>query len=488
MIKRADTRPRTRQTGKASLWSAWTADERGAVTVMVALTITGLLAMFALAIDLSALFDARSEAQRAADAAALAGASAFLEYQQDYARSVAIERAMELATSNEIRNALIQPEDVTVSVNLDSATVRAQIRRDGVPTWFARLIGFDEVAVAAEATAWAGEAGAAQCVKPFAIPDMWEETNDDANHNRIWDEAERWRYDPGAGDRYVPYSGPGGGSSETGYGSNWRDGYSDGQGRTYAADYGRRITVKTTDPQQTIMPSFFLPWVLPPDPNQPACGATRDPGTGSGGGGDDGGSDGDDGDGNGTGPGNGQGSGWFNWVERRGGLGGSPGGGAGNGAGGGSAGGGTGQDDGMGRGAARYRQNICSCNASIIDLDTEYVIEPGNMVGPTYQGVQTLIQQDPDAYWDDRTGTVVSEYGMDSPRVITVALFNPAEISKPGRQSIRFNNFARVFIEEQESPRDPVTGRMLYYVSGVGQGARSGATTGSLVRTLQLIR
>ncbi|NIP56718.1 MAG: hypothetical protein GWO00_01460, partial [Gemmatimonadetes bacterium] len=91
--------------------------------------------------------------------------------------------------------------------------------------------------------------------------------------------------------------------------------------------------------------------------------------------------------------------------DRRGGLGGAPPGGGqdnnpdGNGGGGGE----VGRDDGEGRGAARYRRNICSCNASVIDLDTEYMIEPGNMVGPTYQGVQTLIDQDPGAYWDDVT-------------------------------------------------------------------------------------
>jgi hypothetical protein len=102
--------------------------------------------------------------------------------------------------------------------------------------------------------------------------------------------------------------------------------------------------------------------------------------------------------------------------------------------------------------------------------------------------VQMLIDLDPDAYWDDRSNTVVSKYGMDSPRVITVALFHPGEISKPGRQYIRFNNFARLFIEEQGSPQDPVTGRMLYYVAGLGSAGRGDQTTGSLVRVLQLIR
>jgi hypothetical protein len=123
----------------------------------------------------------------------------------------------------------------------------------------------------------------------------------------------------------------------------------------------------------------------------------------------------------------------------------------------------------------------------VINLDTEYLIEPGNMVGPTYQGVQGLIAQDPGAYWDDVSNTVVSRYGMSSPRLVTVALFDPGAITSPGRQYLRFNNFARVFIEEQSSMQDPVTGRFLYYVPGVGTG-REGRTTGSLVRVLQLIR
>jgi hypothetical protein len=474
--------PRVRRARRVISWPAWASDERGSATVMVALSITGLLALLALGIDLGALFNARSEAQRAADAAALAGASAFLEFQQESARGVAMDRAMKFATSNSIRGTPIAPEDVTIVVNVDSSTVRAQVRRNSVDTWFARLFGVESVAVGAEATAWAGEAGAAQCVKPFAIPDLWDEKTQDLNQNRIWDEGERWRYDPASGDRYDRYSGPGGAPTETGYGSSWRNGYADAQGRTYAGDYGRRITVKVTDPRETMTPSFFLPWVLPPDPNQATCGSTSRPGgPGSGGGG------GDNGDDPSPPPGGGQGNGagWSKWVERRGDLGapppGPPSAPPGNG-------GGTSRDDGQGRGAARYRQNICSCNASIIDLDTEYLIEPGNMVGPTFHGLQTLIDEDPNAYWDDRSNTLVSEYGIDSPRVITVALFHPEEVSTPGRQYIRFNNFARIFVEAQASPQDPVTGRLLYYVPGVGAAGRSGGTTGSLVRTLQLIR
>ncbi|MEX2471534.1 MAG: pilus assembly protein TadG-related protein [Gemmatimonadota bacterium] len=493
------------QNERKTLWRRWRSDQRGSVSVIVALSMSALLALLALGIDLGALFDARSEAQRAADAAALAGASAFLDFQQAQAHQAAVSRATEFATGNEIRSEPIAVEDVSVAVDVGASTVRARVRRNGVPTWFARLVGIDSVDIGAEATAWAGSAGAAQCVKPFAVPDMWEERSDDLNGNRLWDDGERWSYDPGSGDRYAGHSGGGGGVDETGYGSGWRDGRVDADGNRFDGDYGRRITIKVTNPRDAFVPSFFLPWVLPGDDGQASCGVGG-PGGGNGGGGNgngggDGGSGGSepDGDGDATEPpgeGNGGGLGWLKWWEKREDLGVPSGGGGGNGGGaGGAGGGGTSGGTGGGvrrvdgpRGAAAYRRNICSCNRSVIDLDSEYLIEPGNMVGPTHQGVNTLIAQDPDAYWDDRTGTVVSEYGMDSPRVVTVGLFNPGEITRPGRQYIRFNNFARVFIEEQESRQDPVTGRFLYYVRGAGLAGRAGETTGSLVRVLQLIK
>ena len=447
-------------------------DQQGGVAVMVAISMTALMAVLALGIDYGALLDARSEAQRAADAAALAGASAFLEYEAGAARSEAIRRAVDFATQNDIRNEAIRPEDVSVWVNTDSTTVRAAVRREGISTWFARMFGVDQVNIGAEATAWAANAGAAQCLKPFAVPDLWEETSDDTNGNRIWDQGERWSFDPQSGDRYEPYSGSGSDWNETGYGSSFRDRSSDGQGRAFDGDYGRRITLKVTRPQDTFVPSFFFPWVVPEDPDQPECGES--PGGGGGGGGG-GAQDPDD-----LPPG--QGGGLLKWREKRGEL------GVDNDRGPQDPnGGGGGRDDGRGRGAAAYRRNICSCNNSIVDLDTEYLIEPGNMVGPTFQGVQSLIEQDPTAYWDDRTNAVVSDFGWDSPRIVTVALFDPSEINKPGRQYVQFNNFALVFIEEQADRQDPVTGRFLYYARGVGR-TREGQTTGSLVRVLQLIR
>src|SRR5262249_38100143 len=54
-------------------------DQGGQTIAIVALSMVSLLAMAALAIDLTTLYVARGEIQRAADSAALAGAKAFVD-------------------------------------------------------------------------------------------------------------------------------------------------------------------------------------------------------------------------------------------------------------------------------------------------------------------------------------------------------------------------------------------------------------------------
>jgi hypothetical protein len=382
----------------------------------------GVLAALALAIDLGMLFTARAEAQRAADAAALAAASAFQEFDPALAVAPARARAFEYAEKNHIRGALITAPEVTVQVETDKRLVRVWVRRDSLPTWFARLVGVPFAPVGAMA-AQASEGGSAKCLKPFALPDIWYDADNDANGNRLWDQGEGWSFDQSQGDRYLPYTGPDGSPDETGYGSAWRDSY-DPSG--VKGDYGREIQLKYTDPNSdfVLAPSMFLPWRLPTDSDQPEC----------------------------------------------------------------TFGGGSGDT-----GAAVYRRNICSCNASSVQLGTPYDIEPGNMLGPTAQGVKELIDEDPGARWSPSAnsgqGAVEnSAWGdnwLSSPRVVRVAMFDPTQVITSGMQSITFNNFGLFFIEQQLSSKDPVVGRFLYYVDGDGQGP--GPTKGSLVLVLRLV-
>jgi Putative Flp pilus-assembly TadE/G-like len=392
--------------------------ERGATLVLVAVALTALFGFLALAIDLGMMYVAHNDAQRAADAAALAGASAFINYQGNDAVAPARQRALEYALRNTFQNGPIDSANVAITVIPESSKVGVYIHRDSVPTLFARVLGIRTVPIGAFAAAQADQAGAAKCLKPFAVPDIWNDANGDVNHNHLWDNNETWTYGDNPGDYYAPYSGPGGSPTETGYGSGFRDLTS-----PYTGDYGRDIKIKVTNPQdvQAPSPGIFLPWRLPPDPSQEQC----------------------------------------------------------------AQGGGGGQSS----GAATYRRNICACNNSSVTLGTDYEIETGNMVGPTWQGVGDLINEDPNAVWDDATKSVKgSSYGdgwLNSPRIIKIALFAPGQITKSGMQTIQFNNFGLMFIEAQKSNKDPVTGRFLYYVSGSGD---PGSTTGSLVKVLQLVK
>ena len=230
---------------------------RGVALPLVAVALMALLAMCALAIDLGMAFTARSEAQRVADAAALAGGSAYLDFTLANVTQPATDRAFEYALRNTVRNVAVDSSEVTVQVIPDSMKIRVWVARQALPTWFARILGVDAVDVGAMAAAQAFQAGEARCLKPFALPDLWHDVvDDDDPQNRMWDPGEEWQFEPLDGDYYLPYGGQDETAYDTGYGSLWR-----GADR----DYGRQILIKVSDPQDEHQPapSIFLPWRIP---------------------------------------------------------------------------------------------------------------------------------------------------------------------------------------------------------------------------------
>ncbi len=77
-------------------------------------------------------------------------------------------------------------------------------------------------------------------------------------------------------------------------------------------------------------------------------------------------------------------------------------------------------------GGAWYDANIAGCNHSFYHWGDLLVQEPGNMMGPTVQGISNLVAQDPGAYWDSIQGKVVSQqFGNHSPRVFPIPLYDP---------------------------------------------------------------
>ena len=77
-------------------------------------------------------------------------------------------------------------------------------------------------------------------------------------------------------------------------------------------------------------------------------------------------------------------------------------------------------------GGSDYRWNIANCNTTVYQWGDKLVQEPGNMVGPTIQGITELIAKDADAQWDEGTNTVIkSAYGSHSPRIFPIPLYDP---------------------------------------------------------------
>jgi len=402
-------------------------NEQGATLAMVAVSLVVLLGMGALAVDLTAGYAWRAEAQKIADSSALAGGSAYMDLPAGPAADAEAEaRAYDYALRHTIKGEPVDSSEVTVEVLPDEFKVRVTVRREGMPVWFARVLGWDSIDIEAMAAAQAVAASTARCLKPIALPDMWEDADQDDGDN-VWEAGEDWEFGSDPNDRYQRWDGPGDpdGASATGYGSDHRT--------DLDADYGRTVQIKASNPQSefNFEPGIFFPWRLPPDPNQEEC---------------------------------------------------DQGGGGANDAGG-----------------ATYRRNICSCNRSPIELDTPYDLEPGNMIGPTAQGIGELIDEDPDVYWepsanggeggparpDANADNGWVDVGTSTARVIKIALFDPSQITGSGMQSIEFNNFALMFLESQQNPLAPVVARFMYFAGGDGEG--EGPTQGSLVRYLRLV-
>lgn len=223
------------------------ANRRGATIVLVAVSMPFALAVGALAVDMGMLFKVRVEAQRTADAAALAGASAFMDPDVNTAAAEAERRAFEYVDSNQVgstRFDLADTNQIKVEVTRATQSVRVVVRRPATETFFGPVLGIGTAGVAAAATAAALDAGAAYCVMPFAIPDRWEDVDQDVAaptpDNDIEDEGESWTYDAAQGDTYVPFSpDPSGASGPTGYGAG---------GGANPRDVGREIVLRPQDP------------------------------------------------------------------------------------------------------------------------------------------------------------------------------------------------------------------------------------------------
>ncbi len=222
-------------------------DQSGMSYVFVGFSMMAFVAASMLAIDVGMLMTARSQAQNAADAGALAGATA-LVYDSWTDRSPsgpAVTNAVNAALQNKVMaaNVSVGPADVEFPVDPagEPNRVKVTVYRNaahGNPlnTMIAKYFGMATANIAATATAEAADANAMTCVKPFTIPDKWTE-----KQTPPWDGTDTYdAYDNkgvplGNPDIYIPANQPG----YTGYNQERER----GQILTIRAATGNNITV-----------------------------------------------------------------------------------------------------------------------------------------------------------------------------------------------------------------------------------------------------
>ena len=371
-------------------------DERGMSIIFVSLGFMAFMSATTLAIDVGMLMTARSQAQNAADAGALAGATAlaFNSFTDQSASGPAVTSAINAAKANlvigqapsvTVADVTFPQDPITGQFNAVRVLVhRTQARGNPVETLIAQIFGVRTVDINATATAGAVPANAEICVLPLTIPDKWIEKHSPDDSFDMYDDKGNPLGNP---DVYIPP----GQTGATGYNPD--------------TDRGLQLALKSNNGTK-VAPSMYNPWDLP---------------------GSVGGSD--------------------------------------------------------------YRNNIASCNQNLVKMGDDMVPENGNMVGPTQQGTDDLIGQDPSAYWDTFCDCVKGSAFPVSPRIRVVPLYDPV-IYAQGQQSgksgpqLRVVNYLGFFIESNGGGQ--VIGRMTPILGKIsGNGPPS---IGGFARALMLVQ
>jgi hypothetical protein len=138
-------------------------------------------------------------------------------------------------------------------------------------------------------------------------------------------------------------------------------------------------------------------------------------------------------------------------------------------------------------GADQYRWNIANCNTTIMGFNDLLLMEPGNMMGPTVDGIDDRIALDPDAYWDTTANKPVSSKSP-SPRVVAIPLYDPVYYEtgkKNGRYAdLKVVNYLGFFITGRSG--NNVYGRITP-ISGLITGNGGPAPTGAFPMAIRLV-
>ncbi|MBI3949405.1 MAG: Tad domain-containing protein [Acidobacteria bacterium] len=143
-----------------------------------------------------------------------------------------------------------------------------------------------------------------------------------------------------------------------------------------------------------------------------------------------------------------------------------------------------------GGGAAEYRDNIVYGWEGQLQVGDMLYLEPGNMIGPTRQGVRDLIAQDPNASLALTNGVVKIENSAypegQSPRLVPIAMFDPSQPPGPGRDFVQVTNIGGFFVRQQFG--DDICGTYVPIQLFGGSPGNCGGGGGRLGVTVQLVQ
>jgi hypothetical protein len=403
--------------------------ETGSVFIQVLVAIFVLTGFSMFVVDYGVMWVSRNQAQNAADAGALAGAVALalddFDDRSDTGPAKTAARSLALATNifgspgdvNMATDILFYPDDPSKfpADCVDDSCIRVdvyrnQARSNPLPMFFGMFVGVNQQGVRATATAWAGQANASDCLKPWGVADKWEE------HYPItkpWEPADEFTpvVPPGfTPDRYIPPDEDGSTSF------------------TVPEDVGHEIRLKLGSPMDTINPGWFqaldFAGHCPPDSN--------------------------------------------------------------------------------GSGADCYRDSISGCSSRTWKFGDLIPKENGNMVGPTGQGTQDLIDLDPNAEWDGINKKVIMSctqpgYGpcpggkkyAQSPRIVAIPIFDLQhylDTGGPGNGDVRVVNILGFFVDRIEPPQNTIVGYLAQKADIKVAGGGSVNPTSSFLKVIQLVR
>lgn len=327
---------------------------RGSVMIMVAVSMVTVFAFAVIAIDISLVLLAKNQLQNAADAAALAAAIEYAQTSGDQAAAIA--EAIEIAGLNRAvqdvqRSVVITATDVTFPAanQVQVRTHRTEAFGDPIQLYFMRVINDSSNNLGnmtATATAEFEPVIGGNCLKPWMIPDRWEDDDED----KTYDAPEPFVDTDGDGsfDAGEPFT------DDNGNGAYDAGEFYDSEQTGYRVPdhVGDMITLKFDNGSL----NNFTPR-----------------------------------------------EGWYQIVRfgpvNRGGPN-CPGGDC-------------------------YREWIPGCEPYMVIEGDTLEVEMGGKVGPTNQGIAELVARDPDAYYDEATGTIMGSAYPISPRLIRVAAYDP---------------------------------------------------------------